>query len=49
VVCILPTPKALILAVSQIQKDQVVDLAKRKGVDVEEVEKWLKVSLEYDV
>ncbi|MEZ4886412.1 MAG: methionine synthase [Chitinophagales bacterium] len=42
-------PESTYFAVGEIQKDQVVDLAKRKGVPVEEVEKWLKVSLGYEV
>ncbi|MFK7907293.1 MAG: methionine synthase [Chitinophagales bacterium] len=42
-------PESTYFGIGQIQKDQVVDLAKRKGVEVEEVEKWLKVSLGYEV
>ena len=42
-------PESTYFGIGVIQKDQVVDLAKRKGVSVEEVEKWLKVSLGYEV
>jgi 5-methyltetrahydrofolate--homocysteine methyltransferase len=33
----------------KIGKDQVMDYAKRKGISVEEAEKWLKPNLNYDV
>jgi len=35
--------------VGKIEKDQVVDYASRKGMALEEVEKWLRPVLEYDV
>mmetsp|Transcript_3747 Transcript_3747/g.9779 ORF Transcript_3747/g.9779 Transcript_3747/m.9779 type:complete len:1269 (-) Transcript_3747:159-3965(-) len=35
-------------AVGKIQKDQVEDYAARKGMDVSEVEKWLRINLSYD-
>jgi len=40
-------PEAIYFGVGNIQKDQVEDLAKRKGVSVEEVEKWLPTNLAY--
>jgi len=33
----------------KIEKDQVIEYAKRKGMTVEEVEKWLSPNLAYDV
>ena len=33
----------------KIQKDQVEDYAKRKGMKVEEIERWLSPNLAYDV
>jgi len=35
-------------AVGKVGKDQVVDYAGRKGMSVEEVERWLRPSLNYD-
>jgi 5-methyltetrahydrofolate--homocysteine methyltransferase len=35
--------------VGKIEKDQVVDYASRKGIPLEEAEKWLRPVLEYDV
>ena len=40
-------PKAMYFGVGKIGKDQVEDLAKRKGMTVEEVEKWIPVNLAY--
>ncbi|MCW3786079.1 methionine synthase [Plebeiibacterium sediminum] len=40
-------PKAMYFGVGKIGKDQVEDLAKRKGITVEEVEKWIPVNLAY--
>ena len=34
--------------VGRLQKDQVVDYAARKGMSVEEVERWMGSSLGYD-
>jgi 5-methyltetrahydrofolate--homocysteine methyltransferase len=34
--------------VGKIGKDQVVDYASRKGMSIEETEKWLSPVLEYD-
>ncbi|KAJ3117833.1 hypothetical protein HDU96_005420 [Phlyctochytrium bullatum] len=36
-------------AVGKIEKDQVVDYAKRKGMELEEIEKWLAPNLAYDI
>ncbi len=35
--------------VGKIGRDQVVDYAKRKGMSVEEIEKWLSSNLAYDI
>ncbi len=40
-------PDASYFGVGKINKDQVLDYAKRKGVAVEEVEKWLGPNLSY--
>jgi 5-methyltetrahydrofolate--homocysteine methyltransferase len=42
-------PKSKYMRVGQISKDQIEDYAKRKGMSVEEVEKWLGSILNYDV
>jgi 5-methyltetrahydrofolate--homocysteine methyltransferase len=34
--------------VGKIEKDQVVDYANRKGMPLEEVERWLRPVLEYE-
>ncbi len=41
-------PQAKYFAVGLINKDQVQDYAKRKGMPLEEVERWLAPSLAYD-
>jgi len=41
-------PIAEYFAVGKVCKDQVEDYAKRKGVPVAEVEKWLSSNLAYD-
>lgn len=40
-------PESKYFGVGKIEKDQVIDYAKRKGMSVEEVEKWLSPVLEY--
>lgn len=40
-------PKAMYFGIGKIGKDQVVDLAQRKGISVEEMEKWIPVNLSY--
>ena len=42
-------PNAHYFSVDELCKDQVDSYAKRKGVDVKEVEKWLGSSLSYEV
>ena len=42
-------PKSKYFGLGQIAKDQVEDYAKRKGMSVAEMEKWLAPSLNYDV
>jgi len=41
-------PEAKYFAVGNIGKDQVMDYHARKGMTVEETEKWLGVNLNYD-
>jgi 5-methyltetrahydrofolate--homocysteine methyltransferase len=41
-------PQSQYFGVGKIQKDQVEDYARRKGMPVEEVEKWLRPVLEYE-
>ncbi|HEY6451222.1 MAG TPA: methionine synthase [Steroidobacteraceae bacterium] len=41
-------PEARYLAVGRIDRDQVVDYARRKGMTVEEVERWLAPNLGYE-
>ena len=41
-------PDARYFNVGKINKDQVTDYAKRKGMSVQEVEKWLGPILNYD-
>jgi 5-methyltetrahydrofolate--homocysteine methyltransferase len=40
-------PQAKYFGVGKIGKDQITDYARRKGMDVAEVEKWLKPNLAY--
>ena len=40
-------PKASYFGIGKINKDQVIDYAKRRGVSVEEAEKWLAPNLSY--
>ncbi|UYQ92979.1 methionine synthase [Chitinophaga horti] len=42
-------PEAKYFGLGKIEKDQVEDYAARKGWSVEEVEKWLRPNLEYDI
>ena len=41
-------PKARYFSVDKITKDQVEDYAKRKGMELREVERWLSPNLGYD-
>lgn len=41
-------PQSQYFGIGKIQKDQVVDYAKRKGMSVEDVERWLRPVLEYE-
>ncbi|KLU18218.1 B12-dependent methionine synthase, partial [Proteus mirabilis] len=41
-------PESKYFAVAQIQKDQVEDYAKRRGMSVSEVERWLAPNLGYE-
>lgn len=42
-------PKAYYFSLGDIQKDQIEDYAKRKGMNKEVIEKWLKENLAYDL
>ncbi|WP_069470947.1 methionine synthase [Candidatus Marithrix sp. Canyon 246] len=42
-------PKARYFGVGKVYKDQVEDYAKRKGMTIEEAERWLAPNLGYDV
>jgi 5-methyltetrahydrofolate--homocysteine methyltransferase len=42
-------PQSQYFGLGKIQKDQVVDYAARKNMPVEEIERWLRPVLEYDV
>lgn len=42
-------PEAKYFGVGKISKDQVIDYAKRKGMAVEVIEKWLAPNLNYDL
>lgn len=42
-------PKASYFGLGKIEKDQVLDYAKRKNMSVEQVEKWLAPNLSYDI
>ncbi|HBP87928.1 MAG TPA: methionine synthase, partial [Nitrospiraceae bacterium] len=41
-------PQAKYFSVGKVQRDQIQDYAKRKGVDVSVVERWLSPNLSYD-
>jgi 5-methyltetrahydrofolate--homocysteine methyltransferase len=41
-------PESKYFGVGKIEKDQVVDYAARKGMPLEEIERWLRPVLEYD-
>ena len=41
-------PESSYFAVGKIERDQVASVAKRKGMSIPEVEKWLRPNLAYD-
>jgi 5-methyltetrahydrofolate--homocysteine methyltransferase len=41
-------PQSQYFGIGKIQKDQVTEYAQRKGMSIEDVEKWLRPILEYD-
>jgi 5-methyltetrahydrofolate--homocysteine methyltransferase len=41
-------PESKYFGIGKIEKDQVINYAKRKNMDIEEVERWLRPVLEYD-
>jgi len=45
----LANPESKYFGIGKIEKDQVIDYASRKGMSLEEAEKWLRPVLEYDV
>ena len=42
-------PESRYFAVGKVDRDQIADYARRKGMDVSEVERWLAPNLSYDV
>lgn len=42
-------PQSQYFGLGKIQKDQVIDYAARKNMPIEEIERWLRPVLEYDV
>lgn len=42
-------PSSKYFGLGKIEKDQVEDYAKRKGMSVEEIERWLAPNLSYDI
>ena len=42
-------PESRYFGLEKINKDQLVDYAKRKGVSLQEMERWLAPNLGYDV
>ncbi|MBL7873699.1 MAG: methionine synthase [Cyclobacteriaceae bacterium] len=42
-------PNSKYFGLGKIEKDQVIDYAKRKGMSVEEIEKWLSPNLSYSI
>lgn len=42
-------PESKYFGLGKIEKDQVLDYAKRKGMPVEEIERWLAPNLAYDI
>jgi 5-methyltetrahydrofolate--homocysteine methyltransferase len=42
-------PESKYFGIGKIDKDQVIDYAARKGMTIEEVEKWVRPNLEYDI
>ncbi len=40
-------PKAMYFGIGKVGKDQVEDLAQRKGIAIEEMEKWIPINLSY--
>ena len=45
----LSSPNAKYFALGKIERDQVEDYARRKGMEVREVERWLAPNLYYEV
>ncbi len=41
-------PESVYFGLGQIGRDQVIDYAQRKGMSIEEVERWLQPVLGYD-
>jgi 5-methyltetrahydrofolate--homocysteine methyltransferase len=41
-------PEARYFAVGKIDRDQVLDYSRRKGMDVKTVERWLAPNLNYE-
>jgi 5-methyltetrahydrofolate--homocysteine methyltransferase len=41
-------PESKYFAVGKLQRDQIEDYAKRKGMTIEEIERWLSPYLAYE-
>lgn len=41
--------KAYYFSVGEINKDQIVNYAKRKNMEVSEIEKWMKQNISYEI
>jgi 5-methyltetrahydrofolate--homocysteine methyltransferase len=42
-------PDSKYFGLGKIEKDQLLDYARRKGMSVEEMERWLAPNLSYDI
>jgi 5-methyltetrahydrofolate--homocysteine methyltransferase len=42
-------PSSRYFTVGRIGRDQVADYAERRGVDITDVERWLRPNLAYDI
>jgi len=45
---IFASPEAKYFSVGRVGKDQIEDYAKRRGMDLAEIERWLRPNLAYD-
>jgi 5-methyltetrahydrofolate--homocysteine methyltransferase len=45
---IFASPEAKYFSVGRVGKDQITDYAERRGMPLEEIERWLRPNLAYD-